>query len=499
MNDLCSEYGITMDQLNYVMSDSALMGARLQEVTNGETGSIIQSREAANHLKESYDLLNTCQGDVAESAETVSWIEGELGRIMSETATTTQTSVATIEEACKAAFGGTIPKELGVAIESAKSAGVEIPQSLIDGIKNGEVSVSEACKQLAELTNQAEQAKNEGQETGEAYVDQMEQSISGGSGDIEAAAQDVVDELDQSDDAYSYGEDTGGSFDEGLGSQSGNIQSTAESIASDVNNAMSGLPGDMSTTGDSSGSNLNSAFGSWEGTIAATDEAIYSQFAHFFSDLLIPMMTAWGGTAGSNLNAGIALYSDTIAATASGIYDGIYYAISPLGGDLQSVGYNAGLGLYNGLSAWQGALSTLAWSIADSIRSAAQAALRIQSPSRVMEQIGEYTGEGLEKGIERSGKGAISAVEELAGSMTGALDGLQSINSSINANVHSTGSPTGSAVDNQIIGIVQMLNSYLPYLAAEKDIHFDDGAWAGRLAPAMREEFGRASIMEARG
>lgn len=499
MNDLCSEYGITMDQLNYVMSDTNQMGARLKEVTDGATGSTIQSREAANHLKEAYDALNDCQNDVNESGETVAWIEGELGRIMSETAETTKASTSTIESACKEAFGGNIPKELNIAIEAAKKAGVDIPQSLIDGIKNGEVSVSEACKQLAELTNQAEQAQTEAKETADAYVDQMEQAINDGADDIEDAAQNVVDELDQSDDAYSYGEDAGSSFDQGLGSQEGNIQGTAENIASDVNAAMENLPGDMNSTGDSSGSNLNSAFGGWSDVVWATVDDMYEIFYSSLGVDLPNNMLDWGDSAGKKFDYGISGWTGTITATASGIADAVYNSLSVLSGWLESAGYNAGQGLYNGLATWQYVLSDLAWSIANNINTAARAALQIQSPSRVMMEIGENVGAGLEKGIEKSGENAISAAEQLAGSMAGAMDGLQFMNSSINANVHNTGSPAGTMADSQVAGIMQMLNNYLPYLAAEKDIHFDDGAWAGKLAPAMREEFGKQNVREARG
>ena len=89
---------------------------------------------------------------------------------------------------------------------------------------------------------------------------------------------------------------------------------------------------------------------------------------------------------------------------------------------MYNVGNNAGAGLYNGFSSWQGTLSNMAWSIANSINAAARAALRIKSPSKEMEEVGEYTGEGLEIGLENKQKGILKKAKQLAGSISGAFE-----------------------------------------------------------------------------
>ena len=66
---------------------------------------------------------------------------------------------------------------------------------------------------------------------------------------------------------------------------------------------------------------------------------------------------------------------------------------------LNSVGYNSGIGLYNGLASMAGALYSLANSIASNIAATMRAALSIHSPSRVMDKIGGFTGEGLYNGM----------------------------------------------------------------------------------------------------
>ncbi len=77
-------------------------------------------------------------------------------------------------------------------------------------------------------------------------------------------------------------------------------------------------------------------------------------------------------------------------------------SFSSLRNSMHSIGYNAGMGLYYGLSSTMGALFRLASSIAYSIASRIRSALNIHSPSRVLMEIGGYVGEGLAVGMENS-------------------------------------------------------------------------------------------------
>ena len=67
---------------------------------------------------------------------------------------------------------------------------------------------------------------------------------------------------------------------------------------------------------------------------------------------------------------------------------------------LQMVGFNAGMGLYNGLASMAGSLYALASSIASNIAAVMSSALDIHSPSRVMKKIGSFTGEGMYLGMK---------------------------------------------------------------------------------------------------
>jgi TP901 family phage tail tape measure protein len=66
---------------------------------------------------------------------------------------------------------------------------------------------------------------------------------------------------------------------------------------------------------------------------------------------------------------------------------------------LQMVGFNAGIGLYNGLASMAGSLYALAHIIASNIANIMRSALDIHSPSRVMKKIGGFTGEGMYLGM----------------------------------------------------------------------------------------------------
>ena len=67
---------------------------------------------------------------------------------------------------------------------------------------------------------------------------------------------------------------------------------------------------------------------------------------------------------------------------------------------LQMVGFNAGMGLYNGLASMAGSLYALASSIASNIAAVMRSALSIHSPSRVTKKIGGFTGEGMYLGMK---------------------------------------------------------------------------------------------------
>ena len=102
-------------------------------------------------------------------------------------------------------------------------------------------------------------------------------------------------------------------------------------------------------------------------------------------------MQAFTSTMQSSMNQAVSLTRSTCAQISASF--GLLPAM------LQMVGFNAGVGLYNGLASMAGSLYALASSIASNIASVMRSALSIHSPSRVTKKIGGFTGEGMYLGM----------------------------------------------------------------------------------------------------
>lgn len=103
-------------------------------------------------------------------------------------------------------------------------------------------------------------------------------------------------------------------------------------------------------------------------------------------------MQAFTSTMHSSMNQAVSLTRSTCAQISASF--GLLPAM------LQMVGFNAGVGLFNGLASMAGSLYNLAHSIASNIAAIMRSALDIHSPSRVMKTIGGFTGEGLYIGMK---------------------------------------------------------------------------------------------------
>jgi len=131
---------------------------------------------------------------------------------------------------------------------------------------------------------------------------------------------------------------------------------------------------------------------------------------------------------------GVALYKnwDTIKAAAVAMYESIKESfnktkdaiVTPITNaidtlkkiNLFEIGKNIIGGLIDGVKAMITKVRETIGNIAETITGGIKKALKIQSPSRVMEGLGEYTGEGLIKGLE-STKRALSSVSNSMGSV----------------------------------------------------------------------------------
>ena len=286
------------------------------------------------------------------------------------------------------------------------------------------------------------------------------------------------------------------SFEEG----SKRLITTAEEMESGATEAMNPLGEDMATAGTEGGSGIDSSFREW---LDPVNDAVFLMYGYFENQLgsgLSSNMMTWGYSAGEEFASGIDLSSWEISDTAYAIYSEVALAFAELEGDLYSSGYYAGQGFYNGLDEWYWSISNLAWDMANEIKNAANEALDIGSPSRVMMEIGEYAAEGWAIGFERGSEEALSSVHTMT-------DGVISLASDDNvisaiersgrdysvemADLGSSESTDAQNTMNQIIFLLDKLS--------RMQMVTDTGVLVGELAEPMNQEFNAIRLREERG
>lgn len=118
----------------------------------------------------------------------------------------------------------------------------------------------------------------------------------------------------------------------------------------------------------------------------------------------------------TELQNGMNGMSSSISSSASNIATGIHNSFNNQ--NWNNLGYNIGMGIYNGLVSSGSWLSTLAWNTAVDMYNSACRALGIASPSKEFAWIGEMITKGLGGGIEATQDNAVNAVTSLADAVT---------------------------------------------------------------------------------
>jgi phage-related protein len=103
----------------------------------------------------------------------------------------------------------------------------------------------------------------------------------------------------------------------------------------------------------------------------------------------------------STMKTNISAILSSIVSTFTTFPGKVVSTLSSLGSRLYTAGANAMKGFLNGLGDMAGAVIGKAKSIADQVISTISGALRIGSPSKVMEQIGQWTMEGFVNGMDK--------------------------------------------------------------------------------------------------
>jgi len=521
MNEVLGTYGLTQEDItNYLSNDSIPMQQALSSKIAETCTEGFNFSEVMKECTMAVDNYTDASDNATASSENVTYAESELANAMMNAAAAANNSTAAIIQRYEDTFGQKIPARLELAIVNAKDAGVKIPQSIVDGLMNGQLSVDEATQAITELMDKSEEAKEKGEATGQAYAQETAQTITDEDYAIEQAAEDAMDGLDQGESASSYGEDVA---DEYVGAASDGIYYSTD-IEDAADDAVSKLDksDDASGYGDDIGSQYDSAIAAWKDPLSTTLSDMSNRFYTVFGIELPPFMGQWGYNAGDRFNSNLSLAGESVAATASTIASNVESAFSSLGWKLEGKGYLAGsslssglssatqyiydnmlvvgnnamIGFNNGMVAMEQLVYDTASTIANNAVGVINNALQINSPSKVMERIGEYAGEGLAIGLENSTESIDSAMDSMADSITN-LDGVNALNAdSMNVTAGITQQETSRA---EIASMMSLLSQYLPYLAEQQNIVLDDGTLAGHMAPAMNDALASLKERTARG
>lgn len=521
-NEILGQYGLTVEEYQDLCVAASNDTTKMTELTE-KFGSLLDAEttvrmeEATNAMLAYIDASHNNQ----EVTENVAFAEEQLGIAMEEAARAATSSCDAIGERYRQTFGTEMPQTLRQAINAAKEAGVKVPQNIVDGVMSGKISVHDAARQITALLDTREQAAETGEIVGDAYTDQTAETIKKDCVVIGDAAETAVGELDQSDAAAGYGSETADAY---TGEASRKIIYSTE-MESAAQTAVEGLDqGDAAYGyGDNVGSQYDSGFGSTSGSISKTVDEIWDIYYQALGVTLKGKAWEWGYNAAGKLKSGLNDQITSISTKAGEIVSAIETKVQQLKWKMQSYGYqggtelsnglgnglkyiyakaynaggDAGRGFYNGLDAWAYNIETLAWNIAVNAANAAKNALDISSPSKVMQQIGEYTGEGFALGLEDSAQDVYSAMDLITGNLAGTNAGINALNAgAMQQNTTAAQSQAGNA---EIVNVADLLARYLPYLAQQTNIVLDDGTLAGHMAPAMNDALAVLADRAARG
>ena len=138
-------------------------------------------------------------------------------------------------------------------------------------------------------------------------------------------------------------------------------------------------------------------------------------------------------------------------------------------GSMETIGYNASIGLANGIISGQDAVISAAQALADSAISTLQSGMEIASPSKVMARLGGYVAQGFAHGIDRGVADVERAVARMSGAAFRAPTIAQPqgprIAQAAPAAMGASGAP-GSVSGQQIQAVIMMDKKTVGYLVA---------------------------------
>lgn len=165
-----------------------------------------------------------------------------------------------------------------------------------------------------------------------------------------------------------------------------------------------------------------------------------------------------GGFAMEGLENGMESRRGSAVSLMGSIVNGIKTAASAV--SFVSVGEHIIGGMLSGINARKQSLLDTAGGIASRISTTFKSALKIQSPSRVMMEIGRYTTEGMELGLAQGSEGLYQTASMIASDTADALAGLSSASHlSQDYGAAAVGGDTGSKLDRLLEAVEKLADA----------------------------------------
>lgn len=406
------------------------------------------------------DLLNVMAGSQA-SFDTLDQALEATGISMSDFGDVGEAELQGLQQN----FDGT----LNSIVSECSAKGIQIPTALADSIRNNSGLPTDAQQVMFDAMV-LQMAGGDVELAAQALGHDIDQGLTDGitgNGDMPKEAigvlsQETIDKAKEAWESHSPSQvmyRLGGDIDAGLGNGIGENSSgpttAMDSLASLMQNAISGLPGFSQDTGSSSGSNLASSIGGFVGSVASSATSLFnsatggisgtpSAFSTTGADAAAGLSRSIGGMAGGVATSARSLHSSAtggIAGTAGAFMSTGSAAAGGFSGAIGNASaYGSGRSLANTASSGLGSVSargagsnfaqgfangmggvniwSAAYNVGMSALGAIKSALGIASPSREAATVGEYFGEGAIVGMKRTERGIEAEAARMSDAMT---------------------------------------------------------------------------------
>lgn len=384
----------------------------------------------------------------------------------------------------------------------AQEAGINVPTSISNGIAQGGPTAKAAYMELCGLLGaQVGDFGNVGAQSADAMINNEVEGISSQSNDVTNASNNVINAAmkagQTSADAFKApGRVAMMAFVYGMNAQKSAVENAAAQLATGAASTAEGkkqlFHNAGSTDMDSFIQGMNSQARSANQSAAnialdAADSASNQYNTFYYSGLNDASSFAEGISAGSRsaANAGVGVAGSAV--NGLGSYSKSYYTI----------GYNASIGMANGIYGGSSAVTRAASAVASAAARVARSVLKIHSPSKVFEEIGDFTVQGFVNALEDGQTQVGEAMQNLL-----ALDDFESGVAQLED--LSLGSATvtmsSGGLEDKIDALTSLIGTYFPEVIEKINtgMVFDmSQTYMGTLAQRTSEQIGM-SVRRAR-